>query len=201
MTDTKAKLTLYLQLVRSNIGYESQIWCPQSVEFIRNIEKIQRRATKYILNLGFLPDISYSTKLHQLDLMPITYWHEYLNVVLLYNILNNLVITPENIRPMEILSRTTRHSTVKENTTLRVPFAKTVTFQTSFFVRLCKAWNILDSELTDRNINLNTSKKKLKAYYMRVLCNVFSSDDPRTWKSVCVICKQARSLDVFPPCC
>ena len=53
-TDTKAKLSLYLELVRSNIGYVSQIWCPQSVELIRNIEKIQRRATKYILNLGFL---------------------------------------------------------------------------------------------------------------------------------------------------
>ena len=90
--------------------------------------------------------------------MPITYWHDYLDVLLLYKILSNLVIIPENIRPKEVLSRTTRHSSVKENIKLRVPFAKTVTFQTSFFIRSCKVWNILESELTDRNINLHTFK-------------------------------------------
>ena len=66
--------------------------------------------------------------------MPITYWLEYLDVILLYKILNNQVIIAENIRPKEFLSRATRHSSVKENIKLRVPFAKTVTFQTSFFL-------------------------------------------------------------------
>ena len=81
---------------------------------------------------------------------------------------------------------------------LEVPFAKT--FQTSFFIRSCKVWNILDSELIDRNTNLSTFRKGLKAYYMRALSNVFNSEDPRTWKSVCFKCKRARSLVVSPSC-
>ena len=64
--------SLYLQLIRSNLGYASQIWCRQSVEHIRSIEKVQRRATKNILYLGFFSDISYSARL---NLLPISYWH------------------------------------------------------------------------------------------------------------------------------
>jgi hypothetical protein len=74
---------VYLQLVRSNFGYASQVWCPQSIKLIEDIEKVQRRATKYILNLGFTTNVSYITRLHQLELLPITYWHEYLDMVLL----------------------------------------------------------------------------------------------------------------------
>ncbi len=48
MTDTNARKLLYLSLVRSNFSYASQAWCPQSVKLIEDIEKVQRRATKYI---------------------------------------------------------------------------------------------------------------------------------------------------------
>ena len=57
MTDTKARKLLYLQLVRSNLAYASQVWCLQSVKLIENIEKVQRRATKFIVNLGFMTKI------------------------------------------------------------------------------------------------------------------------------------------------
>ena len=49
MTDIQARRSLYLQLVRSNFAFASQVWCPQSVELINDIEKVQRRATKFIL--------------------------------------------------------------------------------------------------------------------------------------------------------
>ena len=111
------------------------------------------------------------------------------------------MIIPENIRPKEVLLRRTRHSSAQGNIKLEVPFAKTVTSQTSFLIRSCEVWNILDSELIERNTNLNTFRKGLKAYYMRALSNVFNSEDPRTWKSVCFKCKRARSLVVSPSCC
>jgi hypothetical protein len=63
ITDTNARSLLYLQLVRSNFSYATQAWCPQSVKLIEDIEKVQRRATKHILNLGFITDISYKTRL------------------------------------------------------------------------------------------------------------------------------------------
>ena len=40
---------LYKALVMSNLSYSSQVWAPRSVKLIEIIERVQRRATKYIL--------------------------------------------------------------------------------------------------------------------------------------------------------
>ena len=37
----------YLTLVRSHLGYATQVWTPQSIDLIRKLEGVQRRATKY----------------------------------------------------------------------------------------------------------------------------------------------------------
>ena len=37
----------YLPLVRSHLGYATQVWTPQSIDLIRKLKRIQRRATKY----------------------------------------------------------------------------------------------------------------------------------------------------------
>lgn len=44
------KRRLYVSLVRSNLTYCSQMWRPNLHKDIENIERVQRRATKYILN-------------------------------------------------------------------------------------------------------------------------------------------------------
>ena len=46
----QAKKILYLPLVHSQLTYCSQIWHPHLLKDIINLEKIQHRATKYILN-------------------------------------------------------------------------------------------------------------------------------------------------------
>ena len=43
--------TLYLSLVRSHLAYASQVWAPQTVDLIKRTERVQRRASKYILGL------------------------------------------------------------------------------------------------------------------------------------------------------
>ena len=58
--DTTVRLGLYLCLVRSKLCYRSQIWAPQSVTSIKRVERLQRRATKYVLNLPFRCDTSYN---------------------------------------------------------------------------------------------------------------------------------------------
>ena len=73
---------LYLALVRSHLGYCSQIWAPQSV--IRNIllvESVQRRATKFICKLSKTDHYSYRDRRVQLNLLPLSYWLEYLDLV------------------------------------------------------------------------------------------------------------------------
>ncbi len=83
IASTSARRTLYLTLVRSQVGYATQVWSPQSVDFISRLERVQRRASKFILGLPFLCDASYDERLNKLNLPPISYWHEYLDMMLL----------------------------------------------------------------------------------------------------------------------
>ena len=61
-------------------------------------------------------------------------------------------------------------------------------------MRSCKTWNVLSSDLRNRDIGLFSLKSGLKSYYKLALCSAFDLDDPRTWKSVCIKYKRARPL-------
>ena len=65
--------TLYLTLVRSHLAYASQVCSPQTIDLIKRTERVQRRASKYILNLPFFCDISYNHRLSTLNLLPLCY--------------------------------------------------------------------------------------------------------------------------------
>lgn len=71
--NTQVKKQLYISLVRSQLLYCSQLWRPQLIRDIQNLEHIQRRATKYILNNY---DLSYRQCLEQLNLLPLMYTYE-----------------------------------------------------------------------------------------------------------------------------
>ena len=81
MRITEVRQSVYHTLVRPLFGYATQIWAPQSIELITRIERTQRRATKYILKLPFSCTISYMDRLKTLDLLSLTFWHEYLDIV------------------------------------------------------------------------------------------------------------------------
>ena len=67
---TDAKKQLYIMLVRSHLLYCSQLWNPCLLKDIINMERIQRRSTKYILN-DYTSD--YKSRLLQLKLLPLMY--------------------------------------------------------------------------------------------------------------------------------
>ena len=69
----EAKKNLYISLVRSQLIYCSQMWRPQLIKDITSLERIQRRATKYILNDY---TSTYKSRLEQLNLLPLMYIYE-----------------------------------------------------------------------------------------------------------------------------
>ena len=83
---TEVRRTLYLALVRPLLGYATQIWAPQSIELIVKFERIQRRATKFILKLPYSSNISYKSRLQTLNLIPICYWHELLDLTFFFKL-------------------------------------------------------------------------------------------------------------------
>jgi hypothetical protein len=69
----------------------------------------------------------------KLDLFPLTYWHEYLDLVLLYKIINNYTYIDESARATMAGSGIIRSEANTNLIKFTIPFAKTVTFQTSYF--------------------------------------------------------------------
>jgi hypothetical protein len=91
ISDARTPRTLYLSLVRSVFGYSSQVCSPQTVTLIQRMERVQRRATKYILNLPYLCSETYREPLARLGLLPLSYWHEYLDLVFFFKAVTSLV--------------------------------------------------------------------------------------------------------------
>lgn len=187
ISDESTRKILYLQLVRSHFSYASQVWCPQSVRLVMNVERVQRRATKYILGLSFDTGVPCLTRLRQLDLLPISYWHEYLDMILLYKTIRGHVQISEDTNSVyENIGKTRRSNRDPNVILLKIPFAKTVCFQSSFFIRASRIRNCLKTDLRSKFISLATFKRGLLKYYKNAMISVYDVDDPRTWKTVCM---------------
>jgi hypothetical protein len=74
----------------------------------------------------------------------------------------------------------TRRETNENVIRFVIPFAKTVTYQSSYLIRACKTWNGLNSDLRNRDIGLQAFKSGLKTYYKYALTNIYKYDYPRT---------------------
>ena len=108
---TKTRRTIYRSIVRCHLGYATQVWSPQSIGLLKRVENVQRRATKLILKLPFRCDVTYKTRLQLTNLLPISYWHEFLDIVFSYKAVNNLVsIDSEALPATRQSTRSTRSS-------------------------------------------------------------------------------------------
>ena len=142
----RSKTNAVLSLVRPHLGYATQIWAPQSIELTTKLERIQRRATKFILNLPFSSTMSDNSCLQTLNLLVICYWHELLDLIFFFKITHGLVnVDPSVLRDVRKYRRTRSTTT---NINKYIPNkSKTTAYQKSFLVRACRIWNCLPDEL------------------------------------------------------
>ena len=84
-----------------------------------------------------------------------------------YKAVNNLVFVDcEALPATRRLTRFTRSSS--SNTITHIPKqSRTVTYQRSFFIRTCRAWNVLPDELRTNHISLASFKRLLLQCYNR----------------------------------
>lgn len=71
--DVSTRKLLYNTFVRSYVGYASELWAPQNIINISKIERLQRRASKYILNVTWLDNSCYQERLSRLNMIPLAY--------------------------------------------------------------------------------------------------------------------------------
>ena len=69
-------LTRYKSLVRPQLECASQVWSPYTKEKIKALERVQRRATKFILK----SDLTYPERLAKLGLLPLQFRREVLDL-------------------------------------------------------------------------------------------------------------------------
>jgi hypothetical protein len=112
------------------MAYGSQVWAPQTVSNILTIERVQRRAYKFILSLPYQTDISYKERLQILGIIPLFYWHEYLDIIYIFKSLIN--DSGSNIS-FKVSTRETRRAS--NGTFLNVGKCRTVNYQNSYYTR------------------------------------------------------------------
>jgi hypothetical protein len=110
----------------------------RSIGLIRRIERVQRKASKFILNLLYLCDESYRDRLISLELMPLSYWHEYIDLVFFFQAVNGLIDVSKYVLPQLVIP--TRSSSTTE-LLFRPQKCRITTFQKSYFIRATRVWN------------------------------------------------------------
>ena len=195
----QTRRTLFLTIVRCHLGYASQVWSPQSIGLLKQVEGIQQRATKYILKLPFRCDIPYKTRLQMTNLIPLSFWHEYLDIVFFYKVVNNLIYVNSDALPVARQPVRVTRSSSSNTISYIAKKCRTVTYQRSFFIRCTRTWNVLPEDIKN-NQTLPAFKKSLFQYYFNALA-IYDQDDTRTWRTICPKCNVARNLTRLPSCC
>ena len=139
------------------------------MELIKEIERIQRRATKYILQLPYRCPDTYKERLIQTDLLPLSYWHEYLDMVLLFKLTKNMTYTEKALLPTEPGRSTRSSSRVDGAIILEEQPCRTSTYARSYLVRSKRVWNVLPKEIRRNTTSLSSYKHLLKEYYQSAL--------------------------------
>lgn len=135
---TKLKSTAYLTLVRPLVEYGCTVWDPYTAGCINQIEMVQRRAARYVLN-RYRNTSSVSEMLQQLGWCTLQRRREIHRLSTIYNMHYSLVDF-DTINYIHPATRLTRNAHPLGYT---VPRSRTQQHQQSFFPRTVQQWNSL----------------------------------------------------------
>ena len=180
LTNCDARRTLYLSLVKSQLSYATEIWSPyQSVNKI-SLEKLQRRATRWILQVK-KGDIIYKDRLLTLNLLPLTYDREIKDLTFFFKLLHGYYDL--NVSDyVSFVSHCRTRNCENPSLMLKVPSCKTSTFQSSFFNRIVPLWNCVCKAASPADLrSLIMFKSFLSRTYLHLTTTIFDVDMTCTW--------------------
>jgi len=167
ITYIKIRRTLYPSLEKSQLSYATAVWSPASVKLRAILERVQRRATRWILRTR-IGEMFYKQRLLNLALQPLTYDRERRDLAFLYNCIFGY--TDLNSGRYVTFITHGRYRSKNRNLKLKPAYCKTTTFQVSFFNRNVKPWNfICNLPPYDKFSSLSSFKKFLRATYITLL--------------------------------
>lgn len=137
MKDVNTLRRLYCALVRSQLEYCTIVWSPFTARNINRLERIQRRATKFILKT----DDDYNTRKEQLNLLSLEDRRFFFDVLFFYRVLNGY-INIDISSYIQFYSHSERYSLRgKDELKLKKNYARTNTFKFCYFNRIVHMWN------------------------------------------------------------
>ena len=156
---------------------------------------------KFTYTVPFLTNISYKERLMSVNLLPVCYWHELLDLVYFYKAKHNMIHLDPSVVPFVCeCARRTRIS-VTSSQSFVPKKCRTSTFQKYFFIRTTRIWNLLITRLDLDNVTFENFKSVLYGCYSRAVAINYDPDSPRSFKSICLKCNTARFLDQEISCC
>ena len=123
----------YKSMVRPILEYASTVWDPHTQENIGKVEMVQRRAARFVKN-------QYSQSSSVIKLLDQLHWQTLrergaqAKVVMFYKIIHGIVSIPTSALSQPIVVRGYSHRYL-------IPFARTVTYQRSYFPDTIRLWN------------------------------------------------------------
>ena len=149
----------YKALVRPKLEYACTVWLPWQQYLIDNIEKVQRRAARYVCNV-YDPFHSVTTLLQNLSWESLETRRTKISLHMFYKMFHNLVKIPyqQYTLPSTTSIRGHHHYKLIQLSCRKNPF------KYSFITRTIPTWNKLPNDLINCN-TLENFKHKLDIYF------------------------------------
>jgi len=181
LNDVSARCLLYVALVKSQLSCVTQVWSLDKIALKTQIERVQRRATRWILEqrVGVM---SYRDRLLTLKLLSLTFDRKLKDLVFFYKCLNGF--TDLNVSDfVSLVSHGRTRLSISYN--LKTPVCKTSTFQTSYFNHISKLWNYTCKFSPPTSFSTTASFCNFITEHMfHLLLNHFDIYYPCTWSVV-----------------
>ena len=173
------KRQLYLAHVRSILEYCSPMWSPNHVKDIIKLERVQRQASKFILNDYVSP---YHERCTALSILPLCFRREIIDLCFLYSYLHGK-LSCDYSSNFELACPHNGLRSAQQGVLFKLPLCKTVQFQCTYFYRTARLWNTLPFVIRDAS-SLQIFKKNLNELYLAMV-NLFDVNNRCTWSLAC----------------
>ena len=166
-----------MTLVRSQLSFCSSVWRPHLIKEIKSLERIQRRATKFIINGS---SINYRTRLQTLELFPLMYYLEMNDVFFFLKCLKD---PPDNFNILDFVSFSTNATRSGSTHKLNHTCSSSNTTRFFYFNRLPLLWNSLPP--LDLDLSYSSLKSKIRKHLWNHFLNHFDDQNPCSFHFVC----------------
>ena len=161
------------------------MWSPTHVKDIIKLERVQRQASKFILN-------DYVSPSHErciaLSILPLCFRREIIYLCFLYSYLHGKLYCDYS-SSFELACPHNGLKSAQQGVLFKFPLCKTVQFQCTYFYRTARLWNTSPYVIRDAS-SLQIFKKNLNEIYLTMV-NLFDVNNQctRSLACACVNCR------------